>query len=661
MDTTGERIHGNAARLFGEMLGFPTAAIEQEGDLLGPYRLRRRLGEGGFGNVWSADSDPPGSSPVAVKVIKMGMGTMRVLERFNQERQALSSLSHPGIAGMLNPGVTRDGRPYFAMELVDGLPISQWATESGATITERLLVLSQVCEAVQHAHQRGIIHRDLKPGNILVTLTDCDPTPKIIDFGIAKAIHADTFDDYAFLTQDGQLLGTPHYMSPEQIAGRAGIDTRSDVYSLGSILYELLTGVVPFADAVDADELKKRIQRISPVRPSVRINRIRRSRAKERPLPATASAQVETIPGDLDWITMRALAKDRNQRYQSASELAADIQRFLQGDPVLARPAGALQTIQHALLGHPVAVSASGLLTLGVITGVALYLHTLRQDLAMLSDPTTPVIVAAVLTPAAKLAQQEKITNSLGMTFIAVADTNVRFCIHETRRSDYAAYATENPSINGAWQAQRNDRFPVGHNEDHPVCAVSWDDAASFCDWLSKKEHRAYRLPTDREWSIAAGLGEAEPSGQGITPELITTTIMGRFQSPLQPGNYADETWHKAFPTLPAWIEGYDDHFPTTSPVGSFPPNAQGLHDIGGNLWEWVGDWYNPSRFDRIARGLSWAQRGFHLSTRIALGLEYRGSTIGFRIVLEPSDESLSLETAIDGPSPSAPTAPKDP
>lgn len=335
---TSNLIHVNASRFLAKMLGKNHAQFEETGDVIGHFRLCNRLGEGGFGNVWSAEQTEPVRRMVALKVIKLGMDTEQVLNRFEHERQALANLDHPSIATLLDAGKTADGRPYFAMELVEGEAITQWCSTHQSPLHERLRLFIQVCQAVQHAHQKGIIHRDLKPSNILVTRIDGQPLPKVIDFGIAKIIHADAFDVSTLLTQAHQVLGTPLYMSPEQITCGTSIDTRSDIYSLGVLLYMLLTGVLPFERDSSGEERRRLIHEITPHRPSTQRRRLMQMDKCEASIFLPLHDSFTSYSSDLDWITMRALEKDRERRYQTAAEFAGDVQRFLNQEPVLACP-----------------------------------------------------------------------------------------------------------------------------------------------------------------------------------------------------------------------------------------------------------------------------------------------------------------------------------
>jgi tetratricopeptide (TPR) repeat protein len=338
--------------------------IERPGDRVGGYTLVEQVGEGGFGVVFSAEQHFPVRRTVALKIIKLGMDTRAVVARFETERQALAVMDHPCIAKVFDAGATETGRPYFVMELVRGEPISAFGTAHGLSIPERLELLIQVCHAVQHAHTKGIIHRDLKPANILVSEVDGRPLPRIIDFGIAKATAADAPGPAAF-TEARQLIGTPEYMSPEQ-AGGADIDTRTDVYSLGVLLYELLTGVTPLGGerlrAAPWDQMLRMIRETDPPRPSARVA------AGDEPEPAAPAA---TLRGDLDWITMRCLEKDRARRYQTAESLAADLRRHLNGQPVLAAPPSRVYLLRKFVGRHRAGVGASAAAALCLVAGLS--------------------------------------------------------------------------------------------------------------------------------------------------------------------------------------------------------------------------------------------------------------------------------------------------
>jgi serine/threonine protein kinase/tetratricopeptide (TPR) repeat protein len=313
------------------------------GTVIGPYKLLEQIGEGGFGVVYMAEQSQPIRRKVALKVLKPGMDTRQVVARFEAERQALALMDHPNIAKVFDGGATPSGRPYFVMELVRGVPVTEFCDQHHLTPRQRLELFVPVCRAVQHAHQKGIIHRDLKPSNILVTVHDTTPVPKVIDFGIAKALGQELTDKTLF-TGFVQMLGTPLYMSPEQ-AGQTGLDadTRSDVYSLGVLLYELLTGTTPitrerFRQAT-YDEVRRIIREEESPKPSTRLSGSKDSLAEISAQRQTEPAALaKLVRGELDWIVMKALEKDRSRRYETANGLAQDIERHLRDEPVLACP-----------------------------------------------------------------------------------------------------------------------------------------------------------------------------------------------------------------------------------------------------------------------------------------------------------------------------------
>ena len=342
---------------------------------IGPYRLVRKLGEGGMGQVWLAEQTAPLQRLVAIKLIRAGVTDNVLLERFESERQALARMNHPAIAKVFDAGTTPDGTPYFVMEYVAGIPITLYCDQKRFSIAQRLELFIQVCEGVQHAHQKAIIHRDLKPANILITELDGKPTPRIIDFGIAKAIAAR--DPLATMfTRAGNFIGTPSYMSPEQAdADVRDVDTRSDVYSLAVILYELLTGTLPFDPTQWRSEVMhealKRLREVDPPLPSIQY--ARKSTTERDTATQTARLRatdpqdlVSLLRGDLDWITMKALEKDRARRYGTPSEFAGDLLRYLNHEPVSARPASAAYRFQKYVRRHRLAVSvaAAGLVLL---------------------------------------------------------------------------------------------------------------------------------------------------------------------------------------------------------------------------------------------------------------------------------------------------------
>jgi serine/threonine protein kinase len=353
-----------------------TRASHQEPDRVGPFRIIEKIGEGGMGIVYKAEQREPVRRIVALKVIKLGMDTKEVVARFEAERQALAMLSHPNVAKVFEAGMTGNGRPYFAMDHVPGIPLTQYCHEHQFTTKQRLDIFIPICQAVQHAHQKGIIHRDLKPTNILVTLVDGHPVPKVIDFGIAKATNQ-ALTQHTLFTQTGALIGTPEYMSPEQ-AQTSGldVDTRTDIFSLGVILYELLTGTLPLDPKslreAGLDGMARLIKTAEPQKPSTRLSTLAHT-----PRPDTAvgrTRDLRTIQrelrGDLDWIVMKCLEKDRSRRYDTANGLAADLKRHLDNEPVLARPPSATYKFQKALRRNKLAFAATAAIILILAAGI---------------------------------------------------------------------------------------------------------------------------------------------------------------------------------------------------------------------------------------------------------------------------------------------------
>jgi serine/threonine protein kinase len=380
----------------GEPVNLKAISKEELGAWIGPYRLLQIIGEGGCGTVYMAEQEKPVRRRVALKVIKLGMDTKSIVARFNAERQALALMDHPNIARVLDAGATETGRPYFVMELVRGIKLTTFCDQKQLDTPHRLKLFIQICHAIGHAHQKGVIHRDIKPSNILVTMHDGSPIPMVIDFGIAKAFEGRLTDQTLFTAYE-QLIGTPAYMSPEQAEmSRTDVDTRSDIYSLGVLLYELLTGRTPFNATQllqsGVDEMRRTLRERDPLKPSSILTTLQ---AEE--LTQTAHCRyvepvklVSMLRGDLDWIVMKALEKDRNRRYQTANALAMEIQRYLEDEPILARPPSRVYRLQKLVARNKfwfasgTAFVAALAIGLGISTALLIRTRAAEQEEARL-------------------------------------------------------------------------------------------------------------------------------------------------------------------------------------------------------------------------------------------------------------------------------------
>ena len=372
---TVERLAENL-RAAQQAIGASESAPESlEGSMVGRYRLLERIGEGGFGVVFMAEQTEPVRRTVALKILKLGMDTGQIVARFEAERQALALMDHPNIARVFDAGQTESGRPYFVMELVKGESITAFCDRNKLSVPERLELFATVCEAVQHAHTKGVIHRDIKPTNVLVSFADGRPVPKVIDFGIAKAIDR-PLTEKALFTEMRQLVGTPEYMSPEQAEGSRDIDTRTDVYSLGVVLYELLTGATPFEStklrSAAYGEIQRIIREVEPPKPSTKLSGSLQTKsgvATNRRTQADALAVM--IKRELDWIVMKALEKDRARRYESPSRLMADVKRFIKGDAVEAVPPSMVYRSRKFVRRHRAGVVAGLVVAASLVIGLA--------------------------------------------------------------------------------------------------------------------------------------------------------------------------------------------------------------------------------------------------------------------------------------------------
>lgn len=359
----------------GKLIASDTPTQLTPGEDLGRYKILEKIGEGGFGEVYAAEQREPVIRRVALKILKAGMDTKAVLARFKAERQALALMDHANIARVLDAGVTESGRPFFAMQLVKGEPITSYCDRHTLSARKRLALFIPICDAVQHAHHRGIIHRDIKPSNILVTITDGEAIAQVIDFGIAKAISGSLTDETLY-TRAGHFMGTPAYMSPEQAESSLDVDTRTDVYSLGVVLYELLSGELPFDAVALREKSPSEIQRIlreeDPPKPSARVSTSdERSSETARRFRTESRTLARQLRGELDWIVLKAMEKDRTRRYETANALAQDIERHLRNQPVLAGPPGQRYRISKFVRRNRTAVTAGLLVVAALLTGVA--------------------------------------------------------------------------------------------------------------------------------------------------------------------------------------------------------------------------------------------------------------------------------------------------
>ena len=393
-----------------------THAIELPGKVVGNYKLLQQVGEGGFGVVYMAEQAKPVQRIVALKIIKPGMDSRQVIARFEAERQALALMDHPNIAKVHEAGTTETGRPYFVMELVKGVPITKYCDENHLSLRERLELMLPVCHAVQHAHQKGVIHRDLKPSNVLVAEFDDKAVPKIIDFGVAKAT-AQRLTERTMFTEYGQVVGTVEYMSPEQAKfNQLDIDTRSDIYSLGVLLYELLTGTTPFErkrlNEAAFDEVLRIIREEEPPRPSTRLS-------TSETLPSVAahrhtepSRLCNEVRGELDWIVMRSLEKDRQRRYQTASALADDIEHYLTDKPVQACPPSTAYRLKKFVRRNRAGVLAgsaiAAALLLGMTLAVAGFVHARREAKVAAAEAAKATAISEFLQTALQSANPDQ-------------------------------------------------------------------------------------------------------------------------------------------------------------------------------------------------------------------------------------------------------------
>ncbi|MFN7560846.1 MAG: bifunctional serine/threonine-protein kinase/formylglycine-generating enzyme family protein, partial [Prosthecobacter sp.] len=616
------------------------------------------LGRGGMGAVYMGRQTAL-DRPVAIKILSGALeeGDHGFTERFKNEARAMARLNHPGIVGVYDFGQTGTGLLYIVMEYVDGTDVAKMIAKDGRLHTEHAMAITaHVCDALAYAHERGIIHRDIKPANIMVGY---DGVVKVADFGLAKV---NTSGATSGLTQSNVVMGTLHYMAPEALMLGNAVDHRADIYAVGVMLYQMLTGKIP------------------------------------QGMFELPSLQVKGLDPRYDGIIAKALREDRDKRYGRAVELRHDLDAILT-QPVVKveehasqapaalntqarpkRPGGAqpYRPPQPRQDYAPPPKKGSGawvvvMLTLGVLAWFAWkQMSPLSPTLTPLfresSSPAASSTSNATTTNPAEATKDRPFVNSLGMKFVPLPGTKVLFCIHEVRYKDYSVYAKENPAIDPTWKNQEHYGFKVRERfEDHPVVGISWEDAMAYCAWLSKKEGKVFRLPSDHEWSLAVGIKDEDSS---LSPDAKSGKIAGypwgvEYPPPRGAGNYSDLSRRSVSP-LPAAgnIAAYEDGFVTTAPVMSFGANAFGLYDLGGNAREWVLDLFKPGGDRHVLRGCSWDRGNEDLlrsSRRDIPGIPYRMNDCGFRVVIEQSTASSEQSTAsslMPAPSPQANGAP---
>jgi len=629
------------------------------------YEVLSLLGRGGMGAVYKARQLNL-DRPVAVKVLPptledVGDG-VGFAERFRQEARSMAQLNHPSIIAVYDFGETPDGLLYFAMEFVEGMDILEYLRLNGGKLEPEsaLAICAHVLDALDYAHRRGVVHRDIKPANVLI---DLEGRVRVADFGLAKTLSGAGEESQAFRTLTGVAMGTPAYMAPECLDPSVPTDHRADLYAVGVMLYQMLTGKLP----------QGRFKMPSEENPQVdpRFDELlERALASDPDYRVSAASEFRL---GLDAILSEPVAKPEEESQVAPMTVAREAKREEEKGAAAkrgkARPRSAAGTRQRRArvpkkrkpLGLIAGIGAAAAVVAGL---VAAFSGGGKGDVELEAEGTSlagasigsGTAAAPPSTPApAEASKEGPFENSLGMKFVPVPGTDVLFCIHETRWRDYAAYAEENPGIDGQWRTQTYDGFVIEDRpEDHPVTFVSWEDAKKFCTWLSEKEGKTYRLPTDREWSHAVGIGEAENWKADTTPATIfklpdVFPWGDEWPPPPGAGNYSDESRAKAPRDDVTYLDGYDDGFPTTAPVMSFRPNRLGLYDLGGNVWEWCEDWFSVEQSERVLRGATWASHdrvNLLSSFRRRLAPDHRYTVYGFRVVLDlDSSTQASVST----------------
>jgi eukaryotic-like serine/threonine-protein kinase len=533
-----------------------SAALEHDaapGKMIGRYKLLEMLGEGGFGSVWMAEQREPVRRRVALKVVKLGMDTKGVIARFEAERQALALMDHPNIAKVLDAGATETGRPYFVMELVKGVPIIEYCNRVMVGTRQRLELFIDVCNAIQHAHQKGIVHRDIKPSNILITLHDGRPVPRVIDFGIAKATSGDLTDRTLF-TQHRQMIGTPAYMSPEQ-AEMSGldVDTRSDIYSLGALLYELLTGTTPFSNeelqSKGFAEMVKVISEVEPLKPSSRLTRLGNAATRTAQAQCVDARKLQSIlRGELDWIVMKCLEKDRRRRYDTVSDLSRDIRRHLSGETVLAAPPSRTYRVGKVLRRNRAAVSAAALFSILLIAGLLGTSYGLRQALIARDSLASATSAAQSEAERARTAESNAMRQAYSARMLAASDAMDRWNFRTARQ-----HLLEAPESLRGWEWRHMMSRLAEAPRVHPVATPH--APAGRGSLIAQSGDSYWTVLDDRllNWDLQTG---SLLRGIQILPNLIRAGPLG----PPGPGGEVRLicTWHRAGPEQGLLVQFWD-------------------------------------------------------------------------------------------------------
>ncbi len=615
-------------------------SAEELAKLLPQYEITRMLGRGGMGAVYQGTQKSL-DRPVAIKILPAEMDDQDATfaERFKNEARSMAKLSHPGIVAVYDSGETADGLLYIVMEFIEGTDVQLMLAKQGRLHTEHAMaVTAHVCDALAYAHERGIIHRDIKPANIMVGY---DGVVKVADFGLAKM---NSTNAQSGLTQSGMAMGTPHFMAPEALTLGAAVDQRADIYAVGVMLYQMLTGKLP------------------------------------QGLFELPSQQVPGLDPRYDGIIGKALRENRDLRYPSVLDMRHDLDAILT-QPVVKvdasaetapaalrtqarpqRPGGQpYRPPQRSAPPAPKKKSSTGLILtgLGVLAVIAGFFF-MRGDDSRMNQAHSPPVTAKNVDAAPSVAdtptfasKEKPFVNSLVMKFVPVPITGgptdgqpVLFCIHETRMVDYEAFAKDTN--------RELPHPPITQQNGHPVVALTWQEMTQFCSWLTARETASgvlppgfeYRLPSDHEWSCAAGIGKQEnPSEHPSDKQNSVPWVFpwgSSWPPPASSGNYSDQSRKKhRFKPGEFYLDDYDDGYPDTAPVMSFNPNAIGLYDMGGNVWEMVLDWYDGRKQMRAARGAGFlnAASPEHLfsSARSPNAPDYRHPNFGFRCVVAPS------------------------